>query len=195
MRGKIQPTYFQEWPWTWNEAGSKLGIVNYNSLAYWFISSRNLSRNHYGILNKNSLKARFSAIGKLSGIVNLLSTCASQPSYAANGHVIAQLSRTLINALVSVDQVTSTHSSWCTCWTQWLLHLGNCVLDQALHSASLVDKTERWVLGKINLSITVTVFLPRRRTAGIRQLLWVRTLGAILRWVLLFTGVVVVAGM
>jgi len=69
------------------------------------------------------------------------------------------------------------------------------VLGQALHSASLVDKTERWVLGKINLSITVTVFLHRRCTAGIRQLLWVRTLGAVLRWVFLFTGVVVVAGM
>ena len=128
MRGKIQRTYFQEWPWTWIEAGSKLGIVNYNSLAYWFISSRNLSHNHYGILNKKSLKARFSAIGKLSGIVNLLFTGASQPSYAANRHVIAQLSRTLINALVSVDQVRIPadvrveHSGFCikvtACWVK-----------------------------------------------------------------------------
>ena len=49
-------------------------------------------------------------IGKLSGIVNLLSTGASQPSYAANRHVIAQLSRTLINAFVSVDQVRNVRA-------------------------------------------------------------------------------------
>jgi len=105
MRGKIQPTYLQEWPRTWIEVGSKLGIVDYNSLEYWFISSRNLSHNHYGILNKNSLKARLSAIGKPSGIVNLLFTGANQPSYVANHHVIAQLCCILINAFVSVDQV------------------------------------------------------------------------------------------
>ena len=85
MRGKIQPTYFQGWPWTWTEVGSKLGIVDYKSLAYWFISSRNLSHNHYGILNKKSLKARFSAIGRPSRIVNSF-TSASQPSYAAKHH-------------------------------------------------------------------------------------------------------------
>jgi len=28
------------------EVGSKLRIVDYNSLAYWFISPRNLSHNH-----------------------------------------------------------------------------------------------------------------------------------------------------
>ena len=56
MQGKIQPTYFQGWPWTCIEVGSKVGIVDYNSLEYWFISSRNLSHNDYGILNKRSLK-------------------------------------------------------------------------------------------------------------------------------------------
>ena len=58
--------------------------------------------------------------------MNLLFTGASQPSYAANRHVIAQLSRTLINALVSVDQVRIPadveHSGFCikvtACWVK-----------------------------------------------------------------------------
>jgi len=74
VRGKIQPTYSQGWPWTWIEVDSGLGIVDYNLLEHWFINSRNLSHNHYGILNKNSLKAQFSVIGKPPGIVNLLFT-------------------------------------------------------------------------------------------------------------------------
>ena len=48
---------------------------------------------------------RFSAIEKLSRIVNLLFTCASQPPFAANHHVIAQLCHTLNNAFVSVGQI------------------------------------------------------------------------------------------
>jgi len=40
-----------------------------------------------------------------SGIMNLLLTGESQPSYVVNHHVIAQLFRTLINAFVNVDQV------------------------------------------------------------------------------------------
>ena len=151
MQGKIQPTYFQGWPWTWIEVGSKLGIVDYNSLAYWFISSHNLSHNHDGILNKNSLKARFSAIGKPSGIMNLLFTGASQPSYEANHHVIAQLCCTLINAFVSVDQerIPANPDIRCMYWTRRLLYYGNNVLGWALHSASLVDRMESWLLGKI----------------------------------------------
>jgi len=29
MQGKIQPIYFQEWPRTWIEVGSKLGIIDW----------------------------------------------------------------------------------------------------------------------------------------------------------------------
>ena len=105
----------------------------------------------------------------------------------ANHHVIAWLRRTSINAFVSVDQVhiPANPGIKCTRWTRRLLHYGNSMLDRALHSASLVDRMESWLLGKIILSISVAVPTPRR-TAGVWQLLWVRTLGVVLRWVLLF---------
>lgn len=145
MRERIQRTYSQG-TWTWIEVYSKLGIVNYNSLV--LVSQLN---NNYGILNKNSINAWFSAIGKSSRIVNLLFTGASQPSYAANLHVIAQLCHALINTFISVDQVRIPGMCW-----NWLYY-GN-MLGQALHSASLVARTESWLLGKIILWLTVHVW-------------------------------------
>ena len=71
--------------------------------------------------------------------MNLLFTIASQPSYEASRHVIAQLSPTLINAFISVNQV---HIRADVHVQHGDLHYGNCTLGQALHSASLVDRME-----------------------------------------------------
>ena len=156
MRGKIQPTDLQGWPRTWIEVGSKLGIFDYNSIAYWFISSCNLSHNHDGTLNKNSLKVRFSAIGKPSGIVNLLFPSLSQPSYAANCHVMAQWCHTFVNTLVSVDQLHIPS----------LLHAEVAFLKVKQESEQLLWLTDLLPLSQLSILSTTLAEWNHRRSTG-----------------------------
>ena len=91
---------------------------------------------------------RFSAIEKLSRIVNLLFTCASQPPFAANHHVIIKCRSNTHSRYNVTKHVRVEHGD---------LHYGNCVLGQALHLVSLVDRMDSWLLGKTILPITVAV--------------------------------------
>ena len=91
---------------------------------------------------------------------------------SANRHMIALLRRTLINAFVSVVQVCIPpnvrvqHDGFCIMVTA-------CWVKRSTRRVLLIER--RWLLRKINLTITVTVLL-------IPTLLWVRILGAVLRY-------------